>query len=60
MKTDLSKGLHLTINGQEGLVSLWDTAAGARKGMARTEEYLLLELTPAQHAAIQAALKRTR
>lgn len=44
--TDITRGLHLTVNEKEGTVSLWDDEYVAQSQQG--ERYVLLPLTPEQ------------
>lgn len=52
MATDITHGLHLTIDDKDGTVSLWDSAEAATRGREPHERYVLLPLTAPQRTQV--------
>lgn len=56
--TDITEGLHLTVDPVSRTLSLWDTVHEARAcARAYGEAYILLELSPTQRRALTEALQ---
>ena len=56
--TDITNGLHLTINDNEQLISLWDSEDSAKA--QRYERYVHLDLTPEQRILLTPITPKTR